>query len=362
MRNIYKFLREKTAKITVSENVITIEREDGQTATFEANKENFFIAFNVGTLGGEIERNKQGALVVVNTHPAIFVNGRTYKINAVEYYSDAKGKAEITYDDTFFELFLDLSPDEDTFSDVFLQTDEMKVYINGELQPKKERRIFAGYYKRYDGLPFYVVDVVPNLETGKETVICRKDTYKDRDYFVLTREEFCAKVDFDGKRMKKYFRVTRREKIGGTELIELDTDGYPLPERHTDRTEKSRMRRQSATYRLYAKDLCDWYSRDLKCYRLCKETESLVGVTNKADYLALKEDLMFLKKCLKTTLKDYWEYFKERFIDGKSIRKYAEEHKLNRGSVDYIQKKFITALAENLERRDRADGIIRIKQ
>ncbi len=29
MRNIYKFLREKTAKITVSENVITIEREDG---------------------------------------------------------------------------------------------------------------------------------------------------------------------------------------------------------------------------------------------------------------------------------------------------------------------------------------------
>ena len=29
MRNIYKFLREKTAKITVSENIITIEREDG---------------------------------------------------------------------------------------------------------------------------------------------------------------------------------------------------------------------------------------------------------------------------------------------------------------------------------------------
>lgn len=29
MRNKYKFLREKTAKITVSENVITIEREDG---------------------------------------------------------------------------------------------------------------------------------------------------------------------------------------------------------------------------------------------------------------------------------------------------------------------------------------------
>ena len=108
MKNIYKFLREKTAKITVDENVVTVEREDGQTATFEANKDNFFIAFNVGMLGGEIERNKQGALVVVGTHPAAFVNGGMYKINAVEYYSDAKGKAEITYEDTFFELFLDL--------------------------------------------------------------------------------------------------------------------------------------------------------------------------------------------------------------------------------------------------------------
>ena len=34
-------------------------------------------------------------------------------------------------------------------------------------QPKK-RRIFAGYYKRYDGgLHFYVIRVVPDLITGK---------------------------------------------------------------------------------------------------------------------------------------------------------------------------------------------------
>lgn len=118
----------------------------------------------------------------------------------------------------------------------------------------------------------------------------------------------------------------------------------------------------SPNYRLYAKDLCDWYSRDLKCYQLCKQTKSFIGVADKADFIALQEDLKFLQNCLKTTLKEYTEYFKARFIDGKSIRKYGEENGLNRGSVDYIQKKFITALAANLEQRDLSDGKIRIKE
>lgn len=37
MKNILKFLRGKTAKITVQDNVITVEREDAQIAVFEAN-------------------------------------------------------------------------------------------------------------------------------------------------------------------------------------------------------------------------------------------------------------------------------------------------------------------------------------
>lgn len=104
------------------------------------------------------------------------------------------------------------------------------------------------------------------------------------------------------------------------------------------------------------------YSRDLKCYQLCKQTKSFIGVADKADFIALQEDLKFLQNCLKTTLKEYTEYFKARFIDVKSIRKYGEKNGLNRGSVDYIQKKFITALAENLEQRDLSDGKIRIKE
>ena len=50
----------------------------------------------------------------------------------------------------------------------------------------------------------------------------------------------------------------------------------------------------------------------------------------------------------------------ERFKEKKSIRQYAKDHNINRGSVDYIQKKFITELAKSLEEREKADGIKRI--
>ena len=43
-------------------------------------------------------------------------------------------------------------------------------------------------------------------------------------------------------------------------------------------------------------------------------------------------------------------------MDGLSIRKYAEAHQLNRGSVDYQQKKFFSALASLLKERDEAEG------
>ncbi len=58
------------------------------------------------------------------------------------------------------------------------------------------RRIFAGYYKCLtDGLRFYVVDVVKDLETEQEVVICKKASRKEyRAYFTLTREAFCAKL------------------------------------------------------------------------------------------------------------------------------------------------------------------------
>ncbi len=361
MKNILKFLRGKTAKIAIQDNVVTVERENGEIAVFEANKENYLIEYNIGMLGGELTQDEHGILTVADMKPTNFVSGETYGIDHVEFSTDTKGKTKISYEDTFCELFLCLETGDDTFADILLQSDDIKVSVNGELQPKKERRIFAGYYKRYDGMPFYVVDVVQDLETGQEVVICRNNLER-KNYFTLTKEAFCAKIDYNGKMIKKYFRATRREKIGHWESEELVDDGYRPPIRHENKEDRTRFRRHSKTYREYAKDLCDWYKIDLRCYQLCQKTKRLVGVMDKKDLFILKEDLRFLHNCLKTTLKDYAEYFKERFIDGKSIRKYGEEHGLNRGSVDYIQKKMITELAKNLEDRDKADGKSRLKK
>ena len=47
-------------------------------------------------------------------------------------------------------------------------------------------------------------------------------------------------------------------------------------------------------------------------------------------------------------------------MEGLSIRKYAGSHQLNRGSVDYLQKKFFSALARLLKERDEAEGKCRL--
>ena len=44
------------------------------------------------------------------------------------------------------------------------------------------------------------------------------------------------------------------------------------------------------------------------------------------------------------------------------ISKYADAHQLNRGSVDYLQKKFFTALAQLLSERDEAEGRCRLRR
>ena len=64
--------------------------------------------------------------------------------------------------------------------------------------------------------------------------------------------------------------------------------------------EKFLYRRTATTYTDYAKDLCTYYAIDLRTYELCQKTKKLVGVRNKDDYLALKEDLLFINSCLKS--------------------------------------------------------------
>ena len=73
---------------------------------------------------------------------------------------------------------MELKTDEGYYSDILLHSTTITVFVNGEEQPRPKRRIFAGYYKRYDGMPFYVVDVVRDLETRREVVICKHDAGK----------------------------------------------------------------------------------------------------------------------------------------------------------------------------------------
>ena len=47
-------------------------------------------------------------------------------------------------------------------------------------------------------------------------------------------------------------------------------------------------------------------------------------------------------------------------MDGLSNRRYADAHQLNRGSVDYQQKQFFSALARLLKERDEAEGTCRL--
>ena len=40
-----------------------------------------------------------------------------------------------------------------------------------------EKRVFAGYYTRYDGAQIFVVTVATDADTGEETVIFQKHIY-----------------------------------------------------------------------------------------------------------------------------------------------------------------------------------------
>lgn len=81
-----------------------------------------------------------------------------------------------------------------------------------------------------------------------------------------------------------------------------------------------------------------------------------------SEYGQAKENVAFLDAALAGDLVEYADYFRERFVEGRSIRKYAAAHGINRGAVDYIQKKFFSALAALLEARDDAENKCRLSQ
>ena len=123
----------------------------------------------------------------------------------------------------------------------------------------------------------------------------------------------------------------------------------------------SREYQQAAAYYAYAKELCENYNFDRNKYRLCVKEKRYAAIT-RSDFSKLKADLQFLGNVLKTVLAEYKDYFQERFVEGLSIRKCAEAHQLTRGSVDYLQKQFFSALGHLLKEQDEAEGTCRLRK
>ena len=228
------------------------------------------------------------------------------------------------------------------------------------------RRICAGYYRRYDGKVIYVVPLATDADTGEETVIWTSYPFADVPrYCTSSKKSFCAFVKVDGERKAKYKRQINM-KISAAAIERLEDEGFRGPVRKRHRRQlyeeyDSREYQQSLTYHAYAKELCENYTFDWNKYHLCVKEKRYAAIT-RSDFAKLKEDLQFLDNALKTILSEYRDYFRERFVDGLSIRKYAEAHQLNRGSVDYLQKKFFSALARLLKERDEADGKCRLRK
>ena len=209
------------------------------------------------------------------------------------------------------------------------------------------RRICAGYYRQYDGKVVYVVSLATDADIGEETVIWTTYPFADvPKYFTSSKKSFCAFVEIDGERRAKYKRLTNM-KISAAAIERLEDEGFRGPARKRQRRQleeeyDSREYQQSLSYLAYAKDLCENYNFDRSKYRLCIKEKRFAAIT-RSDFAKLKEDLQFLDNALKTVLSEYRTYF-------------------NRSSVDYLQKKFFTALAQLLKERDEAEGKCRLSQ
>lgn len=249
--------------------------------------------------------------------------------------------------------------------------------------PKQHnRRIFKGYYKRYDGEYVYVIRVMKEMDTSVDYVVGMYHDYAyESEMFLVTKQSFCEMVEINGEWVDKFVRQTQMQHSNAVDE-KIERAGFPIPKRKysTSRTtddylevddeqesfdnrvyNQYRTFQNSRTYIDYAKDICNNFNYDLRRYQLCVAQKKLIGFMSSKDFEALKEDLIFLRDCRKTVLKECNEFFKERYIEGVSVRAYAEKHNLNRGSVEYLQKKMFDILADELEQRDKADGKRRLR-
>ena len=63
------------------------------------------------------------------------------------------------------------------------------------------KRVFAGFYTRYDGKPIFVVRVLKDIDTGESIVVCKDASFarEDNEHYYLIRER------------KQYIGISNRE-------------------------------------------------------------------------------------------------------------------------------------------------------
>ena len=226
----------------------------------------------------------------------------------------------------------------------------------------KDRRVYAGYYQRYDGQIIYVVMVIKDADTGADMVLFQPSHLGDLGgYEVMSKRSFCEIVTIKGKEVPKFKRRTQHPIQPGMDDYQKE-HGLRGPIRYASADEKDvevRHYRRCRSYLAYSKDIICHYGEDIRKYELCIRTKKYVGVLP-TEFRFLKEDLKFLQDCINTVLKEYETLLEDKFCRQLSVRKYAEMTGISRGSVDYMQKKFFLAFAEQLRIRDEADQKCRL--
>ena len=74
----------------------------------------------------------------------------------------------------------------------------------------RRRKIYAGYYDRYDRKPFYVVCEAADYDTGEVNIIMQEYSLVSTKPFVtISRDSFCEIVTLpDGRKVDKFTRNT----------------------------------------------------------------------------------------------------------------------------------------------------------
>ncbi len=94
---------------------------------------------------------------------------------------------------------------------------------------QRNRRIFAGFYRRYDGKYIYVVAVVSDADTDEKVVIFHYGTEAcGSKYYTMTKKSFCGQVEVNGEWVDKFTRQPQ-VKITDTHISNLEEAGFPGP-------------------------------------------------------------------------------------------------------------------------------------